>query len=248
MNESVPPSLSGLDFQAGVIFLVDKPKGWTSFDVVNKMRFRLRKLTGIKRIKVGHAGTLDPMATGLLIICCGKFTKRLTNFQGLGKEYTGTFQLGASTPSFDAETEIDHTFPYEDITADDLENARKQFLGDIEQVPPMFSAIKVDGQPLYKRARKGEFIEIKARPVHIFDFELTKTELPNIGFRMECSKGTYVRSLAHDMGRTLNSGAYLTELRRTKIGDFNIKNAWNLERLIEGLDKLVEDMDMGAVE
>jgi len=246
MNESEPPSLSNLDFQAGATLLVDKPQGWTSFDVVNKIRFRLRKLTGIKRIKVGHAGTLDPMATGLLIICCGKFTKQLANFQGLSKEYTGIFRLGASTPSFDAETAIDHTFPYDHITNEALEKARQAFLGDIEQVPPMFSAIKVDGQPLYKRARKGEFIEIKARPVHIFDFELTETQLPDISFRLKCSKGTYVRSLAHDMGKILGSGAYLTKLRRTKIGDFSIDNAWNLENLIEQLDQMVEDMDISA--
>lgn len=246
MNESVPPSLSNLDFQAGATFLVDKPQGWTSFDVVNKIRFRLRKITGIKRIKVGHAGTLDPMATGLLIICCGKFTKKLTNFQGLGKEYTGTFKLGGSTPSYDAETEVDHTFPVDHITTEAIETARQSFLGHIDQVPPMFSAIKVDGQPLYKKARKGEFIEIKARPVHILDFELTKIELPNISFRLDCTKGTYVRSLAHDMGKALNSGAYLTELRRTKVGEFNIKNAWNLDDLIVGLDQIVDEVDAAS--
>ena len=245
MNESdPPPSISNLDFRAGATLLVDKPKGWTSFDVVNKIRFRLRKITGVKRIKVGHAGTLDPMATGLLILCTGKFTKRLANFQGLDKEYTGTFRLGASTPSYDAETEVDHFYDYEHITAEDIEKARQLYLGDIEQVPPMFSAIKVDGQPLYKRARKGEFIKIQARPVHIFDFDITDNQLPDISFRLHCSKGTYVRSLAHDMGRSLNSGAYLTELRRTKIGEYKIEDAWNLEVLIEKLDEIVENMDI----
>lgn len=244
MNESEPPSISHLDFRVGATLLVDKPKDWTSFDVVNKIRFRLRKITGVKRIKVGHAGTLDPMATGLLILCTGKFTKKLASFQGLDKVYTGSFKLGASTPSYDAETEIDHTFPYKDITEKDIEKARQLYLGDINQVPPMYSAIKVDGQPLYKRARKGEFIEIKARPVHIFDFDITGNKLPDIGFRLHCSKGTYVRSLAHDMGHSLDSGAYLTELRRTKIGEYSIEDAWNLEALIEQLDAVVERMDI----
>lgn len=244
MKENEPPALSNVDFQAGTTLLVDKPQGWTSFDVVNKIRFRLRKITGVKRIKVGHAGTLDPMATGLLIICCGKFTKKLHSFQGLDKEYTGTFKLGASTPSYDAETEEDHQFPYEHINATNIEQARKKFLGDIAQVPPMFSAIKVDGQPLYKKARKGEFIEIQPRPVHIFDLELRIHELPEVNFRMHCSKGTYVRSFAHDIGKELDSGAYLTELRRTKIGDYKIEDAWQLEKLIEDLDQLIELQEM----
>lgn len=243
MNETEPPSVQELDFQAGTTLLVDKPQGWTSFDVVNKIRHRLKRITGIKRIKVGHAGTLDPLATGLLIICTGKFTKKLTNFQGLGKEYTGTFRLGGTTPSYDSETEIDREYPHEHITPESLDAARQQFMGTIEQVPPMFSAIKVDGQPLYKRARKGEKIEIKARTVHIHEFELTDVSLPDVSFRLACSKGTYVRSLAHDMGQVLDSGAYLTELRRTQVGDFRIEDAWNLEELIAQLEERIVGMD-----
>ena len=240
MNEVEPPSIHKIDFQAGTTLLIDKPQNWTSFDVVNKLRHRLRKLTGIKKIKVGHAGTLDPLATGLLIICTGKFTKKLTEFQGFDKEYTGTFKLGGTTPSYDAETEVDQTFPTHHITAELIEAARQQFLGTIQQVPPMFSAIKVNGQPLYKKARKGEKVEIKARTVHIEEFELTNIDLPDISFRLHCSKGTYVRSLAHDMGKTMGSGAYLTALRRTQVGPYRIENAWNLDELIEVLDQRIE--------
>lgn len=247
MNEVEPPSIRNIDFQAGSTLLIDKPQDWTSFDVVNKLRHRLRRLTGIKRIKVGHAGTLDPLATGLLIICTGKFTKKLTAFQGLGKEYTGTFRLGGTTPSYDAETEVDQTFPVDHITTDKIEAARQQFLGTIEQVPPMFSAIKVNGQPLYKKARKGEKVEIKARTVHIHEYELTEVDLPHVSFRLQCSKGTYVRSLAHDMGKALDSGAYLTALRRTQVGEFRIENAWNLDDLIKALDERIEVEKDGLV-
>jgi tRNA pseudouridine55 synthase len=239
MNEAEPPSFSAQDFISGTTLHVDKPIGWTSFDVVNKVRHRLRRITGIKRIKVGHAGTLDPMATGLLILCTGKFTKKLADFQGLDKEYTGTMRLGATTPSYDAETEIDQVYPTDHIDSAQLEQARQSFLGDLQQLPPMFSAIKVDGQPLYKRARKGEVIEVKPRPVHIFDFELQRIALPEVDFRLHCSKGTYVRSLAYDFGKALGSGAYLTALRRTKIGTFRIEDAWNLAVLIDVLDEQV---------
>lgn len=223
------------DFLAGAKLLVDKPKDWTSFDVVNKIRYALRKRLEVKKIKVGHAGTLDPMATGLLIICTGKATKTLHDLQGLSKEYTGTIQLGGTTPSFDAETDIDETFPTDHITPELLETARRQFLGDIEQVPPIFSAIKVDGQPLYKKARRGEQVEIKARNVHIFEFTFTRIELPEVDFYVRCSKGTYIRSLAHDLGKAVQSGGHLTALRRTSIGDHSITDAWNLEELIEQL-------------
>jgi tRNA pseudouridine55 synthase len=245
MQETEPPSLQNLDFQAGTTLLVDKPQGWTSFDVVNKIRHRLKRITGIKRIKVGHAGTLDPLATGLLIICTGKFTKKLTDFQGLDKEYTGTFRFGGTTPSYDAETEVDQEFPYEHITQEALEAARQQFVGTIQQIPPMFSAIKVDGQPLYKRARKGEKIEIKARTVHLYEFDLTEVSLPEVSFRLRCSKGTYVRSLAHDMGQVLDSGAYLTALRRTQVGPFRIEDAWDLEALIDQLQERIDGMEVG---
>lgn len=242
MNSDDP--LPRYDFQAGATLLVNKPKDWTSFDVVNKIRYKLKHKLGVKKIKVGHAGTLDPMATGLLIICTGKFTKKLTEFQGLSKEYSGTIRLGATTPSYDAETEIDETFQTDHITPDLLEEARQQFLGDFDQIPPMFSAIKVDGQPLYKKARKGIKIEIKSRPVTIFNFDFTKIDLPDIDFIATCSKGTYIRSLAHDLGKALRSGGYLTALKRTKVGDFSLEDAWELDALIE----YIENVEMEPLE
>ena len=237
MNAEDNP-LPRYDFLAGATLLVDKPRGWTSFDVVNKIRYKLKHRLKVKKIKVGHAGTLDPMATGLLIICTGRFTKKLAEYQGLPKEYTGTMQLGATTPSYDAESDIEETFPINHITPELLEQARQQFLGDIEQVPPMFSAIKVDGQPLYKKARKGVVMEIEPRPVTINEFSFTRTELPEIDFQVRCSKGTYIRSLAFDFGKAVHSGAYLTALRRTRIGQFYIEDAWNLEELVEYLEEV----------
>ena len=234
MNSDDP--LLQYDFQEGAVLLVDKPMGWTSFDVVNKIRYKLKHRLGIKKIKVGHAGTLDPMATGRLIICTGKFTKKLADFQGLPKEYTGEITLGATTPSFDAETEIDEVFPIQHIDSQLVESARITFLGDLQQYPPMFSAIKVDGQPLYKKARQGIVIEVKPRPVTIYDFELTDIAVPKLKFRVACSKGTYIRSLAYDFGKAVKSGGYLTELRRTKIGEYHIEDAWNLEDLIDKLE------------
>ncbi len=225
-------TLEQFDFLAGETLLVDKPKDWTSFDVVNKIRFRLKHLLGVKKIKVGHAGTLDPMATGLLIICTGKSTKKLHEFQGLDKTYTGTLQLGASTPSYDAETEPDVHYPTEHITEALLKENTQQFTGEIDQIPPMFSAIKVDGQPLYKKARQGIKIEIKSRQVRIDEFTLTNITLPDVDFRVTCSKGTYIRSLAHDLGQAVGSGAHLTALIRTSIGDFKLEDAWDLEELI----------------
>ncbi|MEM0992898.1 MAG: tRNA pseudouridine(55) synthase TruB [Bacteroidota bacterium] len=227
--------LANYDFQKGSMLLVDKPQEWTSFDVVNKLRAAIRKKLGIKKIKVGHAGTLDPMATGLLIICTGKFTKKLSDYQGMTKSYTGTLKLGATTPSYDAETAVDANFEIDHINEALLEQARQQFLGALEQLPPIFSAIKVDGQPLYKKARKGEKVEVKARPVHIYDFELTTIELPHVSFSVTCSKGTYIRSLAYDFGKAVNSGAYLTSLRRTKIGTYSVEDAWNLEDLVDAI-------------
>ena len=237
MNAEDNP-LPRYDFLAGATLLVDKPRGWTSFDVVNKIRYKIKHRLKVKKIKVGHAGTLDPMATGLLIVCTGKFTKKLAEFQGLPKEYTGTLRLGATTPSFDAESDVEESFPIDHITPELLEQARLQFLGDIEQVPPMFSAIKVDGQPLYKKARKGEMVEIEPRPVTINEFTLTRIELPEVGFRVHCSKGTYIRSLAHDFGKAVRSGAYLTALRRARIGQFRIEDAWDLEELVDYLEEV----------
>ncbi len=235
MNAEDNP-LPRYDFLAGATLLVDKPKGWTSFDVVNKIRYKLKHRLKVKKIKVGHAGTLDPMATGLLLVCTGKFTKKLSEFQGLPKEYEGTLRLGATTPSYDAESEVEEAFPTNHITPELIEEKRQQFLGQIEQVPPMFSAIKVDGQPLYKKARRGEMVEIEPRPVHIAEFTITGIEMPEVHFRVKCSKGTYIRSLAHDFGKALGSGAYLTALRRTRIGDFKLEDAWNLEELVSFIE------------
>jgi tRNA pseudouridine55 synthase len=231
--------LPSQQFQDGSFLLVDKPAGWTSFDVVNKIRSALRYSLDLRKIKVGHAGTLDPMATGLLIVCTGKFTKKITDYQNLPKEYTGTLTLGATTPSYDAETEPDAEFPYQHITPEMLEEARHQFIGDLQQLPPVFSAIKVDGQPMYKKARAGQHVEVQARPVSIYQLEFTRVELPEIDFRVACSKGTYIRSLAYDLGKVLHSGAYLSALRRTKIGNYSVDEAWELEKLIDHIEQLV---------
>ena len=213
------------DFLNGKILLIDKPLNWTSFQAVNSLKWGIRKKFDLKKIKIGHAGTLDPLATGLLIICTGKFTKRITELQGQLKEYTGTITLGATTPSYDLETEIDQKYPTTHLNEDLIKNATTQFLGKIEQVPPIFSALKKDGKRLYEFAREGKTVEIKSREIEIFEFEITKIELPDVYFRVRCSKGTYIRSLAHDFGKALDSGGHLSSLRRTKIGDYNVNNA-----------------------
>ncbi len=223
------------DFQSGQVLLIDKPLNWTSFQVVNKLRWEIRQVFNIKKIKVGHAGTLDPLATGLLIICTGKMTKQINTFQAQIKEYTGTIVLGSTTPSYDLETEIDAAFPTEHITEELIHATIKQFIGEIEQYPPIFSAIKKDGKRLYKFARAGEEVEIKSRNITINTFEITKIALPEVEFRVICSKGTYIRSLAHDFGKALNSGGHLSTLRRTKIGAFDVKDALTIEGFIENL-------------
>lgn len=223
------------DFKNGQVLLIDKPLEWTSFQAVNKLRWHIKQRFKIKKIKVGHAGTLDPLATGLLIICTGKQTKEIQTYQGQEKEYTGTFTVGATTPSYDLETEIDENFPTEHITDELLNATTKQFLGEIQQKPPIFSAIKKDGKRLYELARKGETTEIQARTVTITEFEITNINLPKVDFRVVCSKGTYIRSLAYDFGKALNSGAHLSALRRTKIGDFSVDNATSIEDFIESL-------------
>ena len=235
MDLPTPQRTPPFDLADGCLFLVDKPQGWTSFDVVNKLRYRIRKALGVKKYKVGHAGTLDPMATGLLNICVGRWTKRLSELEGLDKSYTGTIRLGASTPSYDAETEIDAQYPTEHLTLESLREAARQFTGAIEQVPPMYSALKVDGQPLYKRARRGEVIEIKARPVTLHQFELHDFTGDSVDFEIRCSKGTYIRSLAHDLGQAVGSGGYLTALRRTSVGPYLIDDAWELDALLEAI-------------
>lgn len=214
------------DYLNGQILLIDKPLKWSSFQAVNKLKYTLiNKLKLPKKFKIGHAGTLDPLASGLLIVCTGKFTKRITEIQAQAKEYTGTFHIGATTPSYDLETEIDATFPTEHITAELIEKARLSFVGEIDQKPPVFSAIKKDGKRLYEHARAGEEVEIAHRKTTIHEFELTRIALPEIDFRVVCSKGTYIRSLAFDFGAALQSGAHLTALRRTKIGEFSVENA-----------------------
>jgi len=223
------------DFQSGQVLLIDKPLTWTSFQAVNKLRWEIRQAFNIKKIKVGHAGTLDPLATGLLIICTGKMTKQINTFQGQDKEYTGTFVLGSTTPSYDLESEIDQTFPTEHISEALIHNTTTQFTGEIDQYPPVFSALKKDGKRLYEYARAGEAVEIASRKVTISVFEITKIEGLNIEFRVICSKGTYIRSLAHDFGKALNSGAHLSVLRRTKIGDYDVKNGVSPEDFISSL-------------
>ncbi len=229
--------MTGEDYKAGQVLLIDKPLNWTSFQVVNKLRWEIRQAFNIKKIKVGHAGTLDPLATGLLVICTGKMTKQINTFQGQIKEYTGTFVLGSTTPSFDLETEIDNTYPTDHITEALIHQTTKQFIGEIDQYPPVFSAIKKDGKRLYEFARAGEDVEIKSRKVTIEAFEITKISGLNLEFRVVCSKGTYIRSLANDFGKALNSGAHLSVLRRTKIGDFDVKNALSIEDFIKNLPK-----------
>lgn len=214
------------DFTNGKVILIDKPLTWSSFQAVNKLKFVLkRKFNLSKRFKIGHAGTLDPLATGLLIICTGKFTKSINEIQAQEKEYTGTIKLGETTPSYDLETEVDKTFPTAHITEALLKEALLQFTGEIMQKPPVFSAIKKDGKRLYEHARAGEEVEIEARKTTIYEFELTRIELPEVDFRVKCSKGTYIRSLAHDFGQALNSGGHLTALRRTKIGNYSVEDA-----------------------
>ncbi|WP_158961529.1 tRNA pseudouridine(55) synthase TruB [Myroides fluvii] len=220
-------------FQEGQVLLIDKPLHWSSFQAVNKIKWLLKKEYGLKKIKVGHAGTLDPLATGLLLICTGKATKTITDLQGQEKEYTGTFTIGATTPSYDLETEVNETFPIDHITEEMIEQTRISFLGTTEQRPPIFSALKKDGKRLYEHARKGEEVEISTRPITISAFELTRIALPEIDFRVACSKGTYIRSLAFDYGQKLKSGGHLTALRRTKIGEYDVVNALSIEEFEE---------------
>lgn len=229
-------NLTAEDYKEGQLILIDKPLKWTSFQVVNKLRWLISYTFKIKKIKVGHAGTLDPLASGLLIICTGKMTKKIEDYQGMPKEYTGTFTLGATTPSFDMETSVNETFSIEHITHDEIYHATQKFLGEIDQKPPIYSAIKVDGDRLYDLARRGESTEIQSRKVTIYEFEITSIEMPVVTFRIKCSKGTYIRSMADDFGKALKTGAYLSSLRRTKIGDYSVENAMSpieFEKIID---------------
>ena len=220
----------------GELLLIDKPLNWTSFQVVNKIRWELKNKFGIKKLKVGHAGTLDPLATGLLLVCTGKMTKKISGIQALVKEYTGTFTMGATTPSYDLETPIDGTFPIDHLDDNALKEVINQFTGVVDQYPPVFSAIKKDGRRLYEYARKGEEIKINSRQVEISVFELTEIKLPTIDFYVKCSKGTYIRSLANDYGKALGSGAHLSSLRRTAIGLHRIEDAYTIEQITVELE------------
>jgi len=222
------------DFTEGQLLLVNKPYNWTSFDVVGKIRNAFKPL----KLKVGHAGTLDPLASGLLIICTGKMTKQIDTFQAQEKEYTGTMVLGETTPSYDMETDADAKFDISDITEDQIRAACAQFIGDIQQYPPAHSAIKIDGERLYEKARRGEDVALRLRSVTITEFEITGVTLPEINFRVVCSKGTYIRSLVHDFGKALNNGAYLSKLRRTRSGDYKVEDAWEVMELVGRIREL----------
>jgi tRNA pseudouridine55 synthase len=228
------PKKKEFDFAAGELLLVNKPYKWTSFDVVGKIRNSFKPL----KLKVGHAGTLDPLATGLLIICTGKMTKQIDTFQAEEKEYTGTMILGATTPSYDMETEPDEKFDTSHITDEQIKAACAQFIGDIQQYPPAHSAIKIDGERLYEKARRGEEVELRLRNVTITEFEITRIEMPEVDFRVVCSKGTYIRSLVNDFGKALNSGAYLSKLRRTRSGNYKVSDAWEVMELVNTIREL----------
>ena len=228
--------LTSQDFKEGKILLVNKPLTWTSFDVVNKIRYALRPVCG--KIKVGHAGTLDPLATGLLLIATGKATKQIAGLQGMDKEYTGIIRVGSTTPSYDLETEPDATFPIDHLTDEMIRQAAVAFKGEILQLPPLFSAIKREGKKLYKIARKGGKVEVPPRQITIHSFDIKNINLPDIAFRVHCGKGTYIRSLAYDFGKALNSGAHLAALERTAIGENQLKNAWQLDDLVSHIKNI----------
>lgn len=220
--------------QEGMVLLLDKPKGWSSFDVVNKMVWAMKRQFKV-RIKVGHAGTLDPEATGLLILCTGKFTKKIDEFQGMEKIYTGTFIIGATTPSYDMETEPDNHLPFEHITEEYIKESAKAFTGVLQQFPPAFSAVKIKGERAYEIARRGEVPDIKAKEITVTEFNITDVRIPKVWFEINCSKGTYIRSLVHDLGQKMSCGAYLETLRRTKIGQYSVEDAIGTEAFIEKL-------------
>jgi tRNA pseudouridine55 synthase len=217
------------DFQNGQVLLVDKPLEWTSFQAVNKIHWLIRKQYDIKKIKVGHAGTLDPLATGLLLVCTGKKTKEIQKLMGAAKTYTGTICLGATTPSYDLETEVINQSDPSNVSEKELKDAAKQFLGRIQQKPPIFSAIKQKGKRLYEHARVGEQVTIKSREVTIYEFEITKIRLPDVMFRIRCGKGTYIRSIANDFGEVLGVGGYLKSLSRTAIGNYHLNDSMSID-------------------
>lgn len=227
------------EFAQGSTILVDKPLNWTSFDVVNKLRWHLRKRLEVKKLKVGHAGTLDPLATGLLVLCIGKHTKQINDLMVGEKEYTGTILLGKTTPSYDLESEYDQEFPTEHINEERIEEVRQTFLGEQQQTPPIFSAKQVDGKRAYDLARAGKPVELKSNTIHISHLEFDSSNFPEVKFKVNCSKGTYIRSIAHDFGKKLNSGGTLIELRRTKSGEQNIDQAQSVEEWIDFIEKSI---------
>lgn len=228
-----------MNFKEGEVLYFDKPLKWTSFAVVNKIRYHICRKLGVKKLKVGHAGTLDPLATGVMIICTGKATKRIEEFQYHTKEYVATLQLGATTPSYDLEKEIDATYPTEHITRELVEETLKRFIGSIEQIPPAFSACKIDGERAYDLARKGEEVNLKPKTLVIDEIELLECNLPEIKIRVVCSKGTYIRALARDLGEALNSGAHLIGLVRTCVGEVKLEDCMQVEDFPEWLDRQV---------
>jgi tRNA pseudouridine55 synthase len=227
-----------MDFVEGEVLCVRKPLEWTSFNLVSKLRWKLQKTLKIKKLKVGHAGTLDPLATGVMIICTGKATKRIDTFQYQTKEYIATLKLGSTTPSFDLELPIDNTYPFEHITPEMIEQVIPKFLGEIWQVPPVYSAVKVDGKRAYDYAREGKEVELKSKLLVIDEIEVMDFQLPVLKLRVVCSKGTYIRALARDIGEALGSGAHLIGLERTRIGDVKLDDCWQIDRLIDHLDEI----------
>jgi len=237
-----------MDFITGEVLFFNKPYGWTSFDLVNKFRYKLSRKLNIKKIKVGHAGTLDPLATGVMILCTGRATKRIDEFQYQTKEYIATLKLGETTPSFDREHEVDATYPTEHITCEEVERVIQTFVGKIEQVPPAFSACKIDGKRAYKLARKGREVELKSKTLVIDEIELLECTLPVIKIRVVCSKGTYIRALARDIGLALQSGAYLIGLERTRIGEITLERCMSTDHIDAFLDTAITDKELSIVE
>lgn len=225
--------MNKMDFISGEIICIDKPFGWTSFDAVKRVRGAIQRRLNVKKFKVGHAGTLDPLATGVLIVCTGRATKEIERLQNGTKEYVATLRLGATTPSFDLETEIDATYPYEHVSEDMVREILPMFTGQIMQVPPVYSAVKVDGKRAYKYARKGAEVELKPKPLVIEELEMLPSELPDLKLRIVCSKGTYIRALTRDIGGALGSGAHLTALCRTRVGDIRLSDCMDIEQAVE---------------
>jgi tRNA pseudouridine55 synthase len=244
MDNYLPKTInlsSDIDFRDGYLIPIDKPLEWTSFDVVNKLRSKIRYTFNIKKIKVGHAGTLDPLATGLLLLCTGKFTKSIDSLQGLDKVYSGRIKLGAQTPSYDAESEEINVKPIDHLTQKEILEAVNPFIGEIDQVPPIYSAIKIKGQTSYTLARRGEAVVMKPRKITISDFKIKNIDLPIVDFEVACSKGTYIRSLAHDFGNVLGVGGYLTSLKRESIGNYTNSDGWDILELCQEIEKIKKE-------